>query len=267
MKTLAVIIPTIEPDNYLERCLASLDQQTLDKELYRVYVILNGRKTPFLSDISTLLKKSRFDSALLYNEIPGVSRARNLALDTFSENFVVFIDDDDYVAPTYLQELLALGTSDIMGISNIVNWEDSSRSFKPSYIGQTFMTIRDGEQSKYRTRKYFSSPCAKILSREMIGASRFNVTLDIGEDALFMALISNNIRAIAKTTLDAKYVVNVRPNSSSRKRRGKIYEIRRTIVTMVAYSRLFLEPSYEKLFIASRMVATLKMFLTRLFAT
>lgn len=258
MASIAVIIPTYRPGHYFSECLASLDKQTLDKGIFKVYICLNNYRESDLSVVRENLNFVSFQYELVCTQTQGVSHARNLLIDRSTEEFVVFVDDDDVATPNYLEQLFKVASPEVMGISNIINWNPAVKRNEPNYIGQTFGIIRDGEQSKFRARKYFSSPWGKIISRSAIGQSRFDEELEIGEDSLFMAHISRNIERIVKTSADAYYIVNLRNGSSSRISRGATYEIKRTCVTLMRYARLMFDLGYEKTFIASRLLATLK---------
>ncbi len=57
MKKISIIIPSYKPANYLEKCLVSLENQTLTKDKYKVYIALNGPKDDFEKYILSLLYK------------------------------------------------------------------------------------------------------------------------------------------------------------------------------------------------------------------
>ncbi|OOE48177.1 hypothetical protein BZG11_15170, partial [Salinivibrio kushneri] len=203
-----------------------------------------------------ILNNFGFDRELIYIEPAGVSNARNVLIESSTEDFIVFIDDDDVVSPSYLDELLKVSSRNAMGIANVYNFQNTVDERKINYIGKTFQTIVNGESSKFKTRKYFSSPCAKMLHREMIGSHSFDLKVTKGEDSLFMALISPNVKSVKKTSDDACYFVHERRGSVTRRKKSLHDEVRILNYLMLQYLRLLFSLRYDPLFVATRLVAT-----------
>lgn len=264
MSTVAVLIPTYKPSWYLRRCLKSIDNQTLPKDKFKVYIALNGPKDNFEEVIHSALKNTNFNYEFFYLEQAGVSNARNFLIDNSTEPYITFIDDDDCISPIYLESLLSVSSPNTIGISNVYNFENDINERKPSFLGQSFLKLRDVEESKFKSRKYYSSPCAKLIHRNIIGATRFNTKLAVGEDALFMAELSYKVKAVKKALPEAIYYVYERPNSASRTKVKPLDELQRITYLTMQYTKLFFHPRYNKLFILTRIAATLK-FLNRIF--
>ncbi|MBE0448933.1 MAG: glycosyltransferase [Actinobacteria bacterium] len=256
MFKLSVLIPTYRPGGYLFNCLESIENQTLNKNLFKVYIGLNGERAPYYQFIQDTLNGFSFDYELIYIEPTGVSNARNALIEISTEDFIVFIDDDDVVSPSYLEELLKVSSKDVMGIANIYNFENTTEEKKPNYIGRTFQTIVDGESSKFKVRKYFSSPWAKMIHREMIGPHRFDIKVAKGEDSLFMALLSPNVKSVKKTCDDACYFVHERVGSVTRRKTLLHSEIKTLNYLTLQYLHFLFTPQYDLPFIATRLAAT-----------
>ena len=256
MNKIAVLIPSYRPGDYLINCFNALDSQTLDKSRYRIYIGLNGDHLPYESLILDYLSKMSFDYEYVYIESPGVSNARNVLIDISKEEFIVFIDDDDLVSPNYLEELLAVSSVDTIGITNICNFETDLNHLKQNYIGKSFYNITNTEESKLKSRKHFSSPCAKMIDRNMIGNHRFDPNVAKGEDSLFMALISKNVKAVKKTSPEACYYVYERVDSATRKKTRLYVEVKTLSYLMTQYFKLLLKPGYDTSFILTRILAT-----------
>lgn len=256
MKHIAILLPTYMPGDYIIDCLESIENQTLDNGLFKVYIGLNGVREPYYQFIQDVLNNFGFDYELIYIEPAGVSNARNVLIESSTEDFIVFIDDDDVVSPNYLEELLKVSSRNAMGIANIYSFQNTTEEKKPNYIGRTFQTIVDGEISKFKTRKYFSSPWAKMLHREMIGSHGFDLKVTKGEDSLFMALLSPNVKSIKKTSDTACYFVHERLGSVTRRKNPLDVEIRTLNYLMLQYLRLLFSLRYDPLFIATRLAAT-----------
>ncbi|PWD85360.1 glycosyltransferase family 2 protein [Ignatzschineria cameli] len=255
---IAVLIPTYKPGNYIESCLASIEKQLLAKADFTVYIALNGSDSSSYVYLKKILKKFTFKYKLHYFSKAGVSFARNFLIDNSNEDFIIFIDDDDIISPNYLSELAKVTTSEIMGISNISNFFKSPSEQRSNYIGASFKKLKKIETSKIKSRKYYSSPCAKMLHRNMLANCRFDTSLARGEDSLFMAKISKNIKAVQKTPSNTYYFVYEREGSTTRRKVSKKEEMKRIRYLLGEYFKLFIKKDYDRLFIFTRILATLK---------
>ena len=125
-----------------------------------------------------------------------------------------------------------------------------------NYIGKSFSNLNDYETSLFKSRKFFSSPWAKLIPKEIIGSHRFDTKLKVGEDSLFMAEISGKVRGIKKTDKSACYYVYQREKSASREKVVCFYEIKRVVYLLVIYGKMILKGE-DFLFIVSRIVASI----------
>ena len=123
---ISVIIPTYTPKEYLWECLDCLEQQTLNKDSYEVLIVLNGTKEPYYSLIKERIKNYSYSIDLLYSNVNGVSRARNIGIEKAQGKYVSFIDDDDFISPCYLQALLKDVTPEGITEANVIAFNDSS---------------------------------------------------------------------------------------------------------------------------------------------
>lgn len=256
MTSIAILIPTYEPKDYLIECLSSIERQSLSKDQYCIYIALNGPKDPYEAFIKELLTNFSFRYKYIYTPKKGVSNARNILIDISTEPYITFIDDDDIVSKNYLEELFNNATPQFMSVSNVKSFQKHIEEAKPNYIGKKFKRLNNNETSKLRSRQYYSSPVAKMLHRKMIGNIKFDTSLSKGEDALFMTEISKNIAGINKTKPSAIYFVNERIGSASRKKTNPLYEVKRITYLTFKYSKMLAHT--DKLFIVSRIVATLR---------
>lgn len=264
MNKIAVLIPTYKPGSYLEECLQCFEDQTLSKEDFHIYIALNGPLEGYQEYVKTLIKKFTFQVTCSYLPEAGVSNARNFLIENSESEFVVFIDDDDLVSENYLEMLLAVSNESFMGVSNVRDFEYDVSETTESYIGKCFDSIADTETSKFITRKYYSSPVAKMLNRNMISICKFDVCLAIGEDSLFMARISNKIFGVVKVGGNATYFVRQRVGSATRSSFRRSDEVKRVFYLLFIYFKMLVSFKYNAVFILTRMVATV-MHLKRLF--
>ena len=98
---ISIIVPVYNGEDYLARCLDSLLAQTYAPiEILMVNDGSQDRTAEILSQYEQYPQIKVF-----YQENKGLSGARNLGLKHFEGDFVCFVDSDDYVTPTYCEEL------------------------------------------------------------------------------------------------------------------------------------------------------------------
>ena len=261
---ISVIVPTYKPDYYIWECLESLRIQSLDREKYEVLIVLNGEKKNYYSDIEEWIGKNKIKNfKILYTEIVGVSNARNIGIDNSRGEYIVFIDDDDYVDKHYLEELLKknkkVGKNGIV-IANYINFDEKAKI----ELSRTNYKLSEIEENILKKRKVFSMSCIKSIPRRVINNIRFNIKLKNGEDALFMLKISKNIKKIAMVDKEVFYYRRVRKNSANF-RKKKIKEILNNefILSREECKFLFLK-EYNKKLVILKLLAVVKSILYQL---
>lgn len=99
---ISIIIPVFNVENYLRKCLNSIQHQTFED--FEVIMVDDGS-----TDSSGLIcneyqeKDPRFKTIHQHNQ--GVSAARNMGLSKASGEYISFVDADDYIHPLFLETL------------------------------------------------------------------------------------------------------------------------------------------------------------------
>lgn len=253
---ISIIIPTYKPGTYLKDCLDSINAQTISKKHFEVIIVLNGLIEPYFEYINELTKVYEFHAAVIATEISGVSNARNLGLSRAQGKYVCFIDDDDKISPTYLEDLYSKASPNSIVASNVKAFYDNSD--KNDYISTAYEKHihKNAPLSVLQGRKFMSSSCCKIISREIIQDSRFDTNLKIGEDSVFMAEISKKVKSIVLSDSSAIYYRRLRAGSASRVKQPILKKCNIVCKLLKKYTKM-LTPSYNIPFIATRIVAAL----------
>lgn len=91
---ISVIITTYNYAQYVERCIRSIMDQSLPKDLFEL-IIINDASTDYTKDIL----ENYTDVARIYHfeKNTGLAGARNFGVKKSRGQFVVFIDADDYI--------------------------------------------------------------------------------------------------------------------------------------------------------------------------
>ena len=107
---ISVIIPTYKPGEYISDCLSSLGEQDFPVSDYEVIIVLNGCDMPYRSMLEDIITdKGYVNVRVIQTDEPGVSNARNIGIDNAKGKYLLFIDDDDWVAGNdYLSSMHAM---------------------------------------------------------------------------------------------------------------------------------------------------------------
>ena len=257
---ISVIIPTYKPGDYIWKCLDSICAQTLSKNLFEVLVVLNGCDEPFRRCLQNgLHKRSELNARLFQTNKAGVSNARNLAIDEAAGEYVCFIDDDDWISETYLENMLTLSTKDSLVVSNVKDYDEENDVMKDGYMTFAYNRNTDAKSVPlFRGRSFMSSSCCKLIPRYIIGDKRFDTRFRLGEDALFMACVSGNIKRLVLSNPNAIYFRRLRFSSASR-HESRLNRTRYALMLSWAYIHQYFQDvrRYNLPFFISRIVASL----------
>ena len=103
MPKVSVIIPVYNVENYIEKCLNSVLNQTL-KEI-EIIIVNDGSKDSSKQKIEKYLEKHENKIIYLEKENGGLSDARNYGIGYAKGEYIAFLDSDDYIEPTMYEEM------------------------------------------------------------------------------------------------------------------------------------------------------------------
>ena len=240
---ISVIIPTYRPKAYIWECLLSLATQTLPKNLYEIIIVLNGCNEPFHSQIQQYIIDylSAHQVQLIQTDTGGVSNARNLGLDAAKGDYITFIDDDDYINPTYLEELYTLADENTIVLAYPYAFNDGKPNIQLPYRitdAYDYCIKHHCHSIASRARKFFSGPCMKLIPMCFIQDRRFDPCFKNGEDCLFMFLISNKFKVLKFTSKQAIYYRRYR-SSSANFSINRLQRLKNSIRLSIEYTRIY----------------------------
>ena len=95
MKKISVIVPVYNGEEYIERCINSVLNQTYKN--IEVIVINDGSQ----DDTMTVLSKYKNvpNVVIVEKENEGVSKARNIGIERATGTYIYFLDADDWIEP------------------------------------------------------------------------------------------------------------------------------------------------------------------------
>lgn len=258
---ITVIVPSYQPKEYIFECLHSLENQTLDKNLFNVLIVLNGDKEPYYTFIKNRIGEFKSNIKVITIKEKGVSVARNIGLENSDGKYIVFLDDDDIVSENYLENLLKCLYNRVnsISVSNVLTFNDEGNTSK-DYISKAFDGCNLKESSNlFLMRKFLSSACCKLIPKVVIGNIKFNPHLTNGEDSLFMACISRKIESVILSPKDTIYFRRLRKGSASRTHRSIFKKLKNKLYLIYNYVKIYLSniKTNNFLFFTSRIIAQL----------
>lgn len=240
---ISVIIPTYKPQGYLWECLDSLAAQTFSSKDFETIIVLNGCKDPYLSDIQKYMEAhADMDIKLIQTDKGGVSNARNIGLDNAAGRFIAFIDDDDKVSPSYLQEMYDKADEETIVLSNTYNYfEEKPSTLLPIRCTELHAQLSPaGKTDLNRSRRFFFTVWMKLIPAAIIGNRRFDTDFKIGEDSIFMFLISDKIKYTDFTSDKAVYYRRLRKGSAMNAFNDRKRQARNDLRMIWAYTKIYL---------------------------
>ena len=105
----SVIVPVYNVEKYLDKCLKSLANQTMDD--YEVIVVNDGSQDASWDIITKYQDQYPFIRGF-EKENGGISSARNYGLKHANGKYIAFVDSDDFVEPEFLRKMYNKITSD-----------------------------------------------------------------------------------------------------------------------------------------------------------
>ena len=106
MKSVSVIVPFYNVENYIEKCLQTLVGQTLDD--IEIILVNDGSKDRSMVVVEKFLEQYPEKIVYLEKENGGLSDARNYAIPYAKGEYIAFLDSDDYVEKTMYKDMYEL---------------------------------------------------------------------------------------------------------------------------------------------------------------
>lgn len=153
---ISVIIPIYKVENFIERCVRSLMEQTLQEVEYIFVDDATPDKSIEVLERCLALYPNRKAVILHHSQNKGLPAARNTGLALATGEYVFHCDSDDYVEPTMLEEMYKIAKEQDVDIV----WCD------------WFLTFAENE--RYMKQPSFDAPM-EALKVMLSGGMKYNV--------------------------------------------------------------------------------------------
>lgn len=182
---ISVIIPVYNAEKHLKKCIDSILDQNYTS--WEVIAIDDGSKDSSYRILRTYaLNDTRIKVATKANEGPGLTR--NRALDRAKGNFIIFLDADDYIEPTYfelLNEKVNNEDADVIFI-NVIQEDIDGKVIKYERMSK-FKNYNRKDMIGCQMTGYMPwGGCRKAVSRSLLEKNSLRYSSDmVGEEAIF----------------------------------------------------------------------------------
>ena len=174
MEKISVIVPVYMSEAYLEKCLDSILKQTYQN---LEVILINDGSTDGSAAICQRYKNQDARVKVYHKPNGGVASSRNRALEAVTGDYIVFVDNDDWLELDHIQSLYDLlkKTDADIAIGNFTQFIEDQGSFlihvgADNYFEQVFSPFdwfHHQYDSKYNLSQCFTVPWAKLYKAEL----------------------------------------------------------------------------------------------------
>lgn len=186
MPKISVIIPVYNAVQYLQECLLSISQQTFgDFEI----LAINDGSTDGSLEILQKYQQNEPRLKVFSQENKGVSAARNLGIEKAQDEYITFVDADDWLHPETLErytKIVDKENAEII-ISQFLTEKSSENQVELSFENLDRKKIEKIIFPKFIETDIYNSVCNKLYKAELIKKTnaKFPIGIKIAEDAQF----------------------------------------------------------------------------------
>lgn len=187
-RKISVIIPCYNLEKEIGNCIESVLNQTFQN--LEILVIDDGSKD---SSVNVIKQYCKWDSRVscIEQENQGPSAARNNGIQKATGDYIMFIDGDDTIGKTYIEELEKAIIDDcdlvIAGLRYVYSNGEESIVNGIAFHEEKADFI-DKHYAEFIKRRLIFGPVNKLYKREVLEKYniRFDTNIEIREDGLFV---------------------------------------------------------------------------------
>ena len=174
MPKVSVIIPVYNAEKYIDKCVSSIANQTMED--IEIIAVNDGSRDNTINMLDRISEQYKDKIKVFNKENGGAGSARNLGLDKASGEFIKFVDADDYLDVNVLEKMysiakeynVSLVRGNYQTILGPVKMQD-----KCSWSDITESKIVDVRKDKDYIVKETPGIGNKLIKRDLIGDLRF----------------------------------------------------------------------------------------------
>lgn len=253
---ISVIVPVYNSENFLERCVESIVNQT-----YRnlEIILVDDGSTDNSDKICDYYANKDNRIKVFHKDNGGQSSARNVGIRSANGKYLSFVDSDDVVEKDfikYLVDLISKESGD-MAICYLVHFNEGD---KIQFVNSEKFRILDSKEAiseMLYQHSWLESPCNKLYTKKVFGSLQFDES-KIFEDSLLMPTLFEKCKKIVYGEAE-KYAYIHRKNSTTTSKYSK-KQLDILTVTNILYEK-YKDSDLEPAALSYKMSANLRVYL------
>ncbi|MDR2840027.1 MAG: glycosyltransferase [Paludibacter sp.] len=194
---ISIIIPVYNAENYLNQCIESIINQCYNN--FELIIIDDGStdKSGHICD-EFAEKDNRIN--VIHKQNGGVSSARNAGIDAANGDWICFVDSDDLLENTFLQNIINNIAENVQLVATGYREQNRKGNWnvylpeKQVFSNKQILLFYE----QYLTSCICRAPWGKLFLKSVIdeNAIRFDQSIGFGEDSLFCLQYFKKINSI-----------------------------------------------------------------------
>lgn len=185
---ISVILPTFRGAGRITRALDSVAAQTLRSTEHETLVIVNGDDDETADVVRRWTRENpEIAVRLIQTRTPGAGNARNLGVGAARGTYCTFLDDDDWLSPTFLADLLAQAKPGVVVVGRINDVVGAVDSFADprNYFNHQVVRWAGTTATFSSVPTAAAANAAKLVETRLALDAPFDTSLNSGEDVVF----------------------------------------------------------------------------------
>lgn len=221
MCKVSVIVPVYNLESYIEKCILSIQSQTLkDIEI----IIVNDGSTDKTGEIIKKLASQDIRIKIINKQNGGILAARGSGFEAAKGEYILYIDGDDWIENDCCEVLYK---AVIKNKSDMVICD-----FYEEYDNKT-LQVSSGDFKKINANEYMRSyfkgqirsyVWIKLIKRELLEGIDFTKGISLGDDSYLSILLSKKLNSVIKVDQPLIHYV-IRQGSLTKKYDNSVFDI------------------------------------------
>ncbi len=217
---ISAIVPTYQGQDYIEKLLDSLKNQTLDYNLFEVIFIVNGELDNTPKIIEKFMDENPKMNIILTDSEKGACNALNVGIDLANRQYTIFIDDDDFISPNFFEILLKYAKPNRITIGTFYDVDYNTGEISNSYLTPPLLHKSGIIDDAYNyIKNILIVTTDKLIPTPAVKENYFNPEILCADVSYYSSLYTKNDFEffIVDKSLEANYYRLLRDNSLSRR--------------------------------------------------
>lgn len=191
---ISIIVPVYNVEKHLSKCIESIIDQTYSN---LEIILIDDGSTDNSGKICDKYAVNDERIKIIHKENSGVSKARNLGINSAHGEYISFVDSDDYVDKDYIRDMFLQVKQDgtQLSICNMMIDKNGKYSVRYSY---DLNGVYSSEEilKKILNFEMTSSAWGKLLKKDLLNDVRFENYV-IAEDLLFITKVLSKVKKVS----------------------------------------------------------------------